>query len=147
MTTSATSEPNPIRQASAIPYRRSGQQLQFCLITSISGARWGFPKGIIDSGETPAETALKEAHEEAGLRGRITGEPLGCYEYRKWGTTLSVTVVLMEVAQSDRQWEEADVRERRWVTRDEAHKLLSRPELHELLDAAVERLEQDTTAR
>ena len=55
---------------------RNGQY-EFCLITSLRKGRWGFPKGITDPGETHVETALKEADEEAGLRGRIVGDSLG----------------------------------------------------------------------
>jgi phosphohistidine phosphatase len=134
------SDSSPILQASAIPYRRGAEGLSFCLITSISGRRWGFPKGIIDPGETVIETALKEAYEEAGLHGHVVGEPLGTYEYDKWDTTLTVTVVLMEVTQCDENWYESDVRRRRWVNAEEAWELLSRRELRELLTAAVGRL-------
>ena len=55
------SETTPLEQASAIPYRLRDGQPEFCLITSISTGKWGFPKGIVDPGETPEETAIKEA--------------------------------------------------------------------------------------
>jgi 8-oxo-dGTP pyrophosphatase MutT (NUDIX family) len=32
---------------------------------------WALPKGLVDRGETPAETALREAFEETGVRARI----------------------------------------------------------------------------
>jgi len=32
---------------------------------------WVLPKGLIDPGETPAETALREGHEETGVHGRL----------------------------------------------------------------------------
>ena len=43
-------------------------------------ARWALPKGLIDEGETPAETALREAFEETGLHGRL-GPKLGDVRY------------------------------------------------------------------
>ncbi len=132
---------NPIAQASAVPYRRRGTRLEFCLITSISKGHWGFPKGIIDPGETAVQTALKEAEEEAGLYGEIEGEPLGEYEYRKWGTVLVVTGLLMRVAEEAEHWDEADVRRRLWCPPDEARANICRPEVRELLDAALERIE------
>lgn len=131
----------PIQQASAVPYRKRDGRVEFCLITSSRKRRWGFPKGIIDPGETPRETALKEALEEAGLHGRLEGDPLGQYQYRKWGTTLSVTCFLMEVTAAEDNWEEADVRQRRWRTAEKARKLLDRDPLLELLDAAAERVD------
>jgi len=128
----------PIHQASAIPYRRVDDRLEVCLITSLKKKRWMFPKGIIDPGETYAETALKEAYEEAGLHGRIEGEPLGTYEYFKWGTTLDVTVVVMHVLACDDDWPESELRQRRWVPADEAIEVLSREDLKSFLQQAVD---------
>ena len=130
-----------IDQAGAVPYRRNGKSLEFCLITSSGSGRWGFPKGVIDPGETVEQTALKESLEEAGLHGRIIGEPIGSYRYEKWETTLTVLVLLMEVDSCDKQWDESDIRERCWVTAEKARELLCRPRLLKLLEAAVERLE------
>lgn len=132
---------NPIQQASAVPYRWRDGKLEFCLITSISGGRWGFPKGIIDPGETAQQTALKEAEEEAGLYGRIEGSPLGQYEYYKWGTVLVVTVFMMQVTEAEDDWEEADLRQRQWCVADEARAAIDRDQIRELLDLAIERLD------
>ncbi len=136
----ASSNSKPLLQAAAIPYRLRDRQPEFCLITSISKGQWGFPKGIIDPGQTPQQTALKEAEEEAGLYGRIVGEPLGQYEYHKWGTALLVTAFLMEVTAVEDDWQEADLRQRIWCPADQARAALSRDELRDVLDAAVRRL-------
>ena len=132
---------NPLLQAAVIPYRYRDAQPEFCLITSIRKGRWGFPKGIIDPGETPEQTALKEAEEEAGLYGRIEGDPLGAYEYHKWGTVLAVTAFLMRVTRAADDWDEAGLRERVWLEVNEARRVIDRHELRNLLDAAVERIE------
>jgi phosphohistidine phosphatase len=129
-----------IHQASAIPCRRLDGQLEFCLITSASGRRWGFPKGIIDPGMSTEETALQEAFEEAGLRGRLVGEPLGKYCYKKWNTSLEVVVYLMEVTDVGGTWPEASVRSRVWLPSDEALRRLDRERLRELLLVALGRL-------
>ena len=60
---------HPILQSTVLPFRRQSERLEICLITSSHGPRWGFPKGVIDPGETAEETGLKEAYEEAGIRG------------------------------------------------------------------------------
>lgn len=138
--------PELIPQAGVIPYRRSAMQVEFCLITSVGGQRWGFPKGIIEHGDTPTETALKEAHEEAGLVGTIVGEPLGEYQYQKWGTTLEVTVFLMEVSRADDEWDECEIRQRDWLPAHAAAERIDRPELSELLQAAVLRLSDELPA-
>jgi 8-oxo-dGTP pyrophosphatase MutT (NUDIX family) len=137
----ASREGAPLLQAAAIPYRLRGGAPEFCLITSIRKGTWGFPKGIIDPGETPPQTALKEAEEEAGVHGRIVGEPLGQYRYFKWGTTLLVSVYLMEVTAADPEWAEAHLRKRAWLLADEARATLTKSELRDLLDAAMERIE------
>jgi phosphohistidine phosphatase len=125
-------------QASAVPFRRFGERIEFCLITTSAG-RWGFPKGRIDPGETPEQTALKEALEEAGLHGRIVGAPLLGYRTDKNGESKRVVALLMEVTCCDDQWEEA-VRQRRWVSRSEAFDLLNRDSLQVCLDLARERI-------
>ena len=35
--------------------------------------RWSLPAGYLDHGESPVETAIREAHEETGLVVRVTG--------------------------------------------------------------------------
>ena len=139
----APAEQSRILQASAIPYRRNGKDLEFCLVTSVKKRRWGFPKGIIDPGETPEETALKEADEEAGLAGAIEGPPLGEYAYAKWGTTLNVAVYLMRVSSAAEDWAEREMRERAWVSAQEAQRRLDRDELRRLVDAALARLQAE----
>ena len=41
---------------------------------------WALPKGLVDAGERPAETALREGFEETGLRSRL-GPKLGDVRY------------------------------------------------------------------
>src|SRR5687768_6061036 len=41
---------------------------------------WALPKGLIDEGEDPAETALREGYEETGVRARLEGK-LGDVRY------------------------------------------------------------------
>ena len=127
-------------QACVVPFRSKRDQLEICLITSLKKQRWILPKGIIEAGESCEEAALKEALEEAGLRGHIVGDALGSYEDHKWGCLLQVTVLLMEVTQCDDQWFESDVRQRCWVSPERAMELLSKPILRQLVDIAVKRI-------
>ena len=41
---------------------------------------WALPKGLVDVGEKPAETAIREGFEETGIAGRL-GEKLGDVRY------------------------------------------------------------------
>ncbi len=128
-------------QASAVPYRIRQGRLEFCLITSSKKRHWCFPKGLIDPGETAVDTALKEAEEEAGLLGEICGEPLGNYDYTKWGRSLKVVVMLMRVSEAADLWQESQERDRKWVDRKSALRLIDRPQLKQFVTAATQRLE------
>jgi 8-oxo-dGTP pyrophosphatase MutT (NUDIX family) len=44
------------------------------------GGTWALPKGLVDRGESPAETAQREAFEETGVHGRIDSK-LGDVRY------------------------------------------------------------------
>jgi len=130
-----------IPQAGAIPFRYRGDRLQFCVITSVKRRHWIFPKGIVDPGETPQQTALKETLEEAGLVGEIVGAPVGQYDYSKWNSRLSVTVFLMRVTRTEDHWLESDMRERRWLDAAEAIDLLNKKELKSIAREAKRRLQ------
>jgi 8-oxo-dGTP pyrophosphatase MutT (NUDIX family) len=123
-------------QAAAIPIRRVGRGLQICVIRRKDASRWGIPKGLVDPGATHEETALNEAWEEAGIKGRLLGEAIGTYKYRKWGTRLTVAVYVMELVQQAPSWEESAFRERRWVLFAEAGVLLADHPVAPLLDRA-----------
>ena len=142
MSDNPESPPDKIEQVCAIPFRHPpGQPLELCVITSIKKKRWIFPKGIIDPGESREQTALKEAYEEAGLRGEIWDDPLGQFADFKWGAHLNVTVVIMEVTDSDVTWPEARIRRRRWVSPEMAAEMIIREELKSFAAAAVERIQ------
>lgn len=50
------------------------------LIATKGGNVWGLPKGLVEKGEEPLQTALREVKEEAGLRGEPVAD-LGYIEY------------------------------------------------------------------
>jgi len=123
-----------------IPFRRNGDGVVFCLITAAASRKWGIPKGMIERGTSPEETALEEAWEEAGLRGRILGGPLGSYDYEKAGVLLTVVVYLMEVEIAAGQWQERDLRRRRWVPGGHAARMLETHPARALFEEARKRL-------
>ena len=131
----------PIAQASAIPLREKNGETEVCLITSIRKGKWGFPKGIIEPGDSAEETALKKSIEEAGLHGEILGGPVGEYRYQKWNDDLDVLVYAMHVTRMDATWDEQTMRDREWLSPKEAKKRLTKSLLKEFLCVAVERFE------
>jgi 8-oxo-dGTP pyrophosphatase MutT (NUDIX family) len=133
---------SPILQAGTIPYRMLPSRIEYCLVTSARTGRWGFPKGVIDPGETSEDTALKESWEEAGLHGQLMDQPLGSYAYRKWQRSLSVEVYLMHVTDEAAVWPEATSRQRKWMTFAEAWQQIERAALRLLLEQAHDRLNQ-----
>ena len=122
------------QQAAVFAVRKSGADIEVCLIRRRDARNWGIPKGFIEAGETPEETALNEAWEEAGIHGQLVGEAIGTYEYAKSGTRLTVAVYVMRVLEEVTTWPEMRFRERRWVPMAEAASALRRHPVCPLLD-------------
>ena len=129
-------------QAGVIPFRHKRNGIEICLIRDKGRKKWKIPKGFVDPGDTPRQTALKEAWEEAGLRGRLVGEPIGSYEYAKWNLDLTVTLFLMEVKEVTDEWEESGSRERGWASLDDALARLRKHPVKPLLTRVSRRLGQ-----
>ena len=104
------------KQSAVVPYRVLRGGIEVLLITSRRRSRWIIPKGIVERGLTAAESAAREAYEEAGILGTVAPTPLGEYEYRKWGGVCTVTVFAMKVHTTLEEWPEASSRQRRWLT-------------------------------
>lgn len=52
-------------------FRKAGDDTEIALVAVKDGKVWSLPKGIVEKGEEPAETAVREVREETGLSGRI----------------------------------------------------------------------------
>jgi phosphohistidine phosphatase len=124
----------------AIPFRRVADRWEYLLVTSRQG-NWIFPKGLVEHGVTPQETALKECAEEAGVRGEILADSIGTYEDRKWQHPCRVHMYLLRFTE-EVEWEEGGIRRRVWLGYDDAFARLRKPELRRLLEVARQRLEQ-----
>ena len=124
-------------QVGVIAVRRSRGTIQVCLIRRKGTEKWGIPKGFVDPGDTPEQAALNEASEEAGLEGQLIGGSIGTYDYRKRGAVYSVAVYVMKVLAQHREWDEMEIRERRWSALEEAATLLARHPVRPLLDRVV----------
>ncbi|MGS4884584.1 NUDIX domain-containing protein [Roseibium sp. MB-4] len=112
-------------QSAVIPFRRAPEGKEVLIIGSSSGRHWVVPKGIVDPGLSPAESARVEAREEAGVEGKVSDHPLGNFTYEKWGATCCVEVYGMEVTRilpAD-DWEESH-RQRTWVPAETAAAML-----------------------
>ena len=116
-----TAPPHFFTQSAVIPYRirLRTRTLEICLITSRKGTSWIIPKGVVEPKMTPPASALKEAWEEAGIKGRVVGGEIGSYTYEKWGGVCTVSIYPMRVKTVLRHWPES-YRERRWLPLEEA---------------------------
>jgi 8-oxo-dGTP pyrophosphatase MutT (NUDIX family) len=94
---------------------------------------WALPKGNLDPGEGPAETALREVLEETGVEGRLV-EKLGDvkYTYTRRGGLRVFKIVSFYLLRAGRgrlgAIDEAmriEVAEARWLPLDEAPRLLA----------------------
>ena len=106
---------------------------------------WTLPKGTPHSGETPAETAIREVEEETGLRVRIL-EPIPSieYDFTQDGTRIHKTVhyFLMAPVGGDLSRHDHEFERVRWVAFDEAPGLLSFPTERELVAGSVDRVRE-----
>src|SRR5262245_23085696 len=109
---------------------------------------WALPKGNLDPGESPAETALREVWEETGVRGQLV-EKLGDVKYvytRKDGERVFKVVSFFLVKAGRGRIGEIDERmrievaEARWLPLEEAPKLLAYGGERQMAAKALDRL-------
>lgn len=121
------------QQSGVIPTRENRGSLEVLLISNRKGTRWVIPKGVVEPGLDAAESASKEAWEEAGIRGTLSSLPLGAYRYPKWSGTCTVEVYRMDVFHVARTWPEAKDRKRQWLPPEDASLLVQEAELRAMI--------------
>ncbi|MCX6178979.1 MAG: NUDIX hydrolase [Chlorobiales bacterium] len=103
------------------------------LITSRKSERWIIPKGYVEKGLSPADSAAKEAFEEAGLIGVVHHIEAGQYQYRKFGKSFSVQVYPLFIETMLDEWDEMNDRQRKVVTPDEAIEMVYHEDLRRII--------------
>lgn len=131
-------------QSSTIPFRLTESGIEILIVGSRNRKHYIVPKGIHEPGMTAQTSAAKEAWEEAGAKGEVWEEPIGTYQYDKWGGTCTVEVYPLRVTAiaSEDQWQESH-RGREWVSPEEAASRLK----HQAVSSMVRELEQRLLAR
>lgn len=129
-------------QFGAIPYRIVDDQLVVLLITSRGRGKWIFPKGTLIKNKTPAQSAAREALEEAGVEGEIENEPIGSYVLpvtEERPAPVEVQMFPLLVTRQHETWDEQDQRYRHWAVLNEARRLITHDGLADLAVALHQR--------
>ncbi|KAK3222232.1 hypothetical protein Dsin_009257 [Dipteronia sinensis] len=131
-----------------IPYRYRieddgtiSDELEVLIITSQKGQGMMFPKGGWELDESKKEAALRESFEEAGVLGNVECE-LGKWNFlsKSQGTFYEGFMFPLLVKEQLEMWPEKDVRQRIWMTVEEAREVCRHWWMKEALDILVERL-------
>lgn len=109
--------------------RDKGRTTEWLICKHSGYHKWVLPKGIIETGESPEEAALREVAEETGIKAKIIGKimPEVAYKYIKNGILVDkkVEFFLMEYASGDIKDHCWEMEEIKWVTAEGAIRLLA----------------------
>ncbi|WP_110749354.1 NUDIX hydrolase [Phyllobacterium leguminum] len=126
-------------QVAALVWRDNHGKLEVLLITSRGTGRWIIPKGWPQVGKTLPQAALREAYEEAGVRGAVAVRPVGSYCYEKTDLppeadcAFTVDVFPVHFSHQEKHYPERGERQGEWMSPKEAAKRVDEPELKAIL--------------
>ena len=131
--------------AGGVAFRCQDSEPEIAIVLMKPKLRWQLPKGIVDPGESPEATALREVREEAGIETELLHliETIE-YWYRstKYGKPLRfhkfVHLYLMEYKAGDVSNHDHEVEEARWVRFEDAAKMLAFKSEREVAEKARE---------
>ena len=136
--------------AGGVMFRRRRGDAEVCLISTQDGKTWQLPKGIIERGEEPEDAAAREVSEETGLQGTLV-RALERIEYWYVWTHGGdrdrihklVYFFLFRYTSGSTEDHDAEVDDARWMTLDEARKLLSFENERRVLEQAAKAIEEE----
>ena len=127
--------------AGGVVHRTQEGRLEVVLVRRRQPPLWALPKGTPDSGETLAETAIRETGEETGLRVEIE-EPIRSitYFFVHGRTRFHKTVHFFLMRPTGGRLEDHDHEfdEVRWVQIDEALRLMTHATERQVVEHAAE---------
>jgi 8-oxo-dGTP pyrophosphatase MutT (NUDIX family) len=127
-----------VEQAGAVVYRRDGAALRILLVRARkNAAEWIFPKGHIEEDESPADAAVREAEEEAGVTGHVVAALFPALTFSQGERTVRVQYFLVEFSGEVKSKER---REHIWLPPPEALVRLSHSSSQSLLEGALEKV-------
>ena len=134
--------------AGGVVFRRQDSIVEVAIVSVKPKLRWQLPKGIVDPGETPQVTAVREVREEAGVetdmiklietieywyRSVKNGKPVRFHKF--------VHFYLLEYKGGDVSNHDHEVEEARWVSFEEAIEMLEFKSEREVAEKAREMIE------
>lgn len=122
-----------IKQFGVIPYIKKSGKWRLVLITSRTSGNWIFPKGGRVVGKSAEESALQEAFEEAGLKGRIVGRYAYKSVLKRGGRSIALTLYPMRVERLLADWPEKRERRRVIVPLKSARSMMDYPAMQRCL--------------
>ncbi len=132
-----------------IIFRNNNGKLEVALIARINtrGKKvWCLPKGKVERGENPEETARREVREETGMNADIV-KKLGSINYwfispeDKSKVYKTVDFYLMKYKSGSSEDHDWEVEEVKWVDIDSAFKMMEYPSERKMMSKAKEELE------
>lgn len=127
-------------QSGVVPFRKTDTGYEILLITTRKSGKWIVPKGIIEPDLSPADSASKEALEEAGVSGTIIDGIQESYFFDKWNGRCNVALFPLEVTKTHAHWAEEDVRKRKWVPRERVDDHIENQELIKVVLTTMDKL-------
>lgn len=119
------------------------KQVEVALILVGPQGRWQLPKGLVNAGEDPQTTALREVAEETGLETALIA-PIDVIEYWYYGSRGAKKVrfhkrvhfFLLQYVAGDVADHDNEVEEARWVPLDAAKTMLAFASERKVLEKA-----------
>jgi len=129
-------------QVAALCTRLRDGKVQVLLITSRDTGRWVIPKGWPMRGRSLSGAARQEAWEEAGVKGRVSSDPLGSFHYDKrleggLAVPTDVLVYHLQIESMSKSYPEDHQRKRRWFSPNQAAKRVDESGLQDILHGLV----------
>lgn len=129
------------KSCGALVFRERGGKLELLLIRHRFGGHWSFPKGHVEAGENEQQTALREVWEETGLEIELVDGFRHSVEYfPKPYIKKQVVYFLGRAVNDDTRMQEEEISELRWVTIDEAQRMVTFANDKNLIQQARARL-------
>jgi len=133
--------------AGGVAFRSTSAGVEVALISVGKPARWQLPKGLVDPGESPEVTAVREVQEETGIQARLL-EKIDTIEYWYVGNKGQQRVrfhkfvhfYLLSYLSGDISQHDWEVNEAKWVNLQEAQQWLAFKSERQALEKAAQRI-------